>query len=208
MGNEIKKIMADSVVEVTACFFKKGDKARAREIEEFDGLGVSWEDASREIPLGDRGEISEATEQWIAHGGQDERFDSEFIQDWVGFAFQVVGWDHDSGTEGILQNIGIEETFGAFREELEAIAKQLRGKTKRGEDDSMVRFLTAWSFWSEGSVSIFEDDYEDGVELMGWIDPSKLYLAIGDPSEEKREKRIPEFKFERLEDSGAERSEL
>ena len=158
----------DAIVEVLACYFPKGYKTHASEIEYLvSGTGPSWEDASDVIPEENRDPFVNLIGQEIP---DRDRPDSIFNQDWIGFDFVLIsecnGDDFISGAELTLQECGPEETFGPFRKELLEMVKA----EGIGPERKLVRILTAWSYWSDGQTSPYTDDFDDGITLQGRLD--------------------------------------
>ncbi len=155
---------ADAIVEVTIHYFKKGQKCFAGELEDLVGLGKpTWEEASSEIPEAERGPKENLVGQFIL----DQQPDTVFNQDWIGFAFHWLGEganDWHCGVDYIVENLGLEETFEPFRDDLLKLAPAPIGH------QTFVRFLTAFSYWGHTRHSYDGDDYEDGIELVGRLD--------------------------------------
>ena len=162
----------DSIVEVRAFFYAKGDKVHVSEIEELvSGTGPTWEEATDVIPEEQRDPPFNGIGQPIP---DEERPDSVFNQDWIGLSFVAIadrGDGHCSGLEWMAEEAGEEDVFGPFRDELRKMAEE----ECIGKENRVVRLVTAWSYWTKGQP-LPDDDFDCGVELQGRLDMCNLAL--------------------------------
>jgi len=147
----------DSIVQVTAWRFKKGEEVYGESLEDLH-LG-DWESSSEEI-------VKTEPEEKMKGEGEFKTFteaDTRFIHDFIGLSFCVMGnksGEHfDSGlVYEVMEGLGYTETFENFTDSLIGIAikkfdemDEMSSSPKlllnsKKEPSNIVRFLTLWSY--------------------------------------------------------------
>ena len=175
----------DSLVEVTASFFKKGMRTSMSHLED-DIACFSVPDIYNATAMVEHPSVGLTT----TSDGVD---DCEFLEDVVAFSFQVVsegrvGYPHGCGLDYEIQNCTQQEVFDKWRDDLikDAIAMQdeIKGEYEQfkngqwvkdeGEPDS-VRWLAAVGFWATGGG--WYEDYDCGTVYLGRVKLSNALLA-------------------------------
>ena len=190
----------DCLLEVSACFFKAGDKTTTNleDIYTFTSYGNWLDDKGQEY-----WELRPPKDPEIVEDGMLRCYDIEseehyaILKDFIGFGFKVVFFgdfgDH-RGSGVYFDELGLEEHFeGIYEDDLVAYAKEEKAKwdadrkrhneepcrNRMAEETTDVKFILALDYVSE-CVSHWEsgEEYETRVEIVGKLDMARIREII------------------------------
>lgn len=189
----------DCLLEVSACFFKAGDKTTTNleDIYTFTSYGP-WLDAKGQ----EYWDLRPPKDPETTDDGMLRCYDIEseehyaILKDFIGFSFKVVFFgdfgDH-RGSGIYFDELGLEEHFeGSYEDDLVAYAKEEKAKwdadrkrhneepcrNRMAEETTDVKFILALDYVSE-CVSYWEsEECETRVEIVGKLDMARIREII------------------------------
>lgn len=178
----------DALVEVTAVIFKKGNKTSIDSTIELSWL-KSFEDSTREYK----------EEQCDIPFPQKPLWMVEFIEENIGFKFQIIGENGGAYSSGLYWEYdeNKDHIFEEYLEDLAKIAKEKyqRFSDKKTEDscdsctDNIVRFITVWSYSMDQDYC---GEWDSSYDLLGEISIHDLNLLLKDKKENPDKYKIEE----------------
>jgi len=184
----------DCLVEVSACFFRAGDKTteNLEDIYTFTSYGQWLDNKGQEY-----WDLCPAKEQTPEEDGVLRCYDVEsnehyvILKDFIGFSFKPIffGDFGDRRGSGVyFDELGLEEHFEGCEDDLAAYAKEEKAKwdadRKRHnelprrermlEETTEVKFILALDYVSEQTTYWESVEYETRVDIVGKVDMSRL----------------------------------
>ena len=163
----------DSIVEVTASFWRADTEVEIHEINGEAIWGPSW-------PHKEWDDFT-APASLAVDGNQYDDYDTvKFTKDAVSLSFNwMTATGGECGLQYEIENDGIVWTFQQDYDYLVNIATAKLSGMK--SNDNVVKFLTAWHYWTSRS---YDGEYDAGLELLGVIDVNHLHFE-GEPDVRK-----------------------
>jgi hypothetical protein len=175
-----KKAEVDALVEVMCFFYKAGQVEDQGLLEELVWLDKDWEDFIEDCSE-DHEVVQRSPSLPDDITPQSVKF-VRFTKDSVAFQFSVIGTGSDdiynSGVAYLSAEGGAETTFEGYRDDFVKMAGDRAWKVKtrlghpNGDSCYIVRFITAWSYWSSHD----DTDWDCGCELLGQVDMSHVNM--------------------------------
>lgn len=159
----------DSLVEVRIHLFKKDEVCDVKVLEDLQWCGWDWESKIVNAP---------PPEQKENQAGQiitvDDIPDGDrvfFEEDTFAFSVCLIGQhSKQTGMDWMVQEDGWPQVLEGCRDDL----RNLFGKNPQDHES----IITAWSFWSHGGQSFYDDDYECGVDLLGRVKMESIEVTM------------------------------
>jgi hypothetical protein len=166
----------DFLAEISVTLFRKGEKANSKELETYLVLDGPCAEDVTEFCEKDADELAGEKFRELNDLIADElRDDRIFTEDWYGISIMVLS-EEEYGKDCkrsliscILDGLTVDELFMEFREDILKLVKFEDGVKSK-------KILTAWQTWQSGSVSLYDDDYENGIELLGRVNLGEVFI--------------------------------
>jgi hypothetical protein len=184
----------DSLLEVSACFFRAGDKTTSNleDLYTFTSYGQWLDDKGQEYWDLVPSKPIEPNDDGLLRSFDIENEEHYIVlKDFIGFSFKPIffGDFGDRRGSGVyFDELGLEEHFEGCEDDLAAYAKEEKAKwdadrkehnelpirERMLEETNEVKFILALDYVSE-QISYWESvEYETRIEIVGKVDMSRI----------------------------------